>query len=207
MIAKMFQRQRDDASSALDTGVLPIGRLEIARLDNDPSFPERGVLDAHRGRRQVSAATSGCGCCSGVDAAHAARGREPARAVGDRVPRRRALRLLRVDDRRRSPTPTGRGSPTLGTRDHDDFSIALLDAWAVAADVLAFYNERLANESYLRTARERISLQELGRLIGYRLRPGVAAETTLAFALEPPPDVPAAATQGSGLGAAGDAAS
>lgn len=82
----------------------------------------------------------------------------------------------------------------LGTREGDDFSIALLDAWAVAADVLAFYNERLANESYLRTARERISLQELGRLIGYRLRPGVAAETYVAFALEPPPEVPAAAS-------------
>jgi hypothetical protein len=25
--------------------VLPMGRLEIARLDDDPSFPERGVLD------------------------------------------------------------------------------------------------------------------------------------------------------------------
>jgi hypothetical protein len=39
-----FQRQRDDASSALDTGVLPMDRLEVARLDNDPSFPDRGVL-------------------------------------------------------------------------------------------------------------------------------------------------------------------
>jgi predicted phage baseplate assembly protein len=86
----------------------------------------------------------------------------------------------------------------LGTRDGDDFSIALLDAWACAADVLAFYTERLANESYLRTARERISLQELGRLIGYRLRPGVAAETYAAFALEPPPDVPAAASKDPG---------
>jgi hypothetical protein len=44
VIARRFQRQRDDASSALDTGVLPLGRLEIARLDNDPSFPDRGVL-------------------------------------------------------------------------------------------------------------------------------------------------------------------
>ena len=64
--------------------------------------------------------------------------------------------------------------------------------------MLTFYTERLAKESYLRTARERISLQELGRLIGYRLRPGVAAETHLAFALEPPPDVPAAATRDPG---------
>jgi predicted phage baseplate assembly protein len=39
-----FQRQRDDATSALDTGVLEMGRLEIARLDDDPSFPEHGVL-------------------------------------------------------------------------------------------------------------------------------------------------------------------
>ena len=78
------------------------------------------------------------------------------------------------------------------TRDSDDFTIALLDAWASTCDVLTFYTERLAHESYLKTARERISLQELGRLIGYRLRPGVAAETYVAFALERPPEVPAA---------------
>jgi hypothetical protein len=39
-----FQRQHDDESSALDTGVLAMSRLEIARLDNDRSFPDRGVL-------------------------------------------------------------------------------------------------------------------------------------------------------------------
>ena len=43
--------------------------------------------------------------------------------------------------------------------------------------MLTFYQERIANESYLRTATERVSLQEMGKLIGYRLRPGVAAET------------------------------
>jgi hypothetical protein len=42
--AVTFQRQRDDASSALASGVLTMGRLEIARLDDDPSFPERGSL-------------------------------------------------------------------------------------------------------------------------------------------------------------------
>ena len=84
--------------------------------------------------------------------------------------------------------------PQLGalrTRDDDDFTIGLIDAFACAADVLTFYQERLANESYLRTARERVSLQEMGKLIGYRLRPGVAAETWLAFALETPPTPPA----------------
>jgi predicted phage baseplate assembly protein len=39
-----FQRQHDDASSALGTGVLTMNRLEIARLDNDRTFPEHGVL-------------------------------------------------------------------------------------------------------------------------------------------------------------------
>lgn len=39
-----FQRQRQPQTSGLASGVLSMGRLEIARLDNDPSFPERGVL-------------------------------------------------------------------------------------------------------------------------------------------------------------------
>ena len=78
----------------------------------------------------------------------------------------------------------------LRTREDDDFTIGLIDAVACAADVLTFYQERIANESYLRTATERVSLQEMARLIGYRLRPGVAAETWLAFALEPPKTPP-----------------
>jgi hypothetical protein len=44
IVAKTFQRQRDDTTSALDTGVLELQRLEVARLDNDRTFPEHGVL-------------------------------------------------------------------------------------------------------------------------------------------------------------------
>jgi uncharacterized phage protein gp47/JayE len=47
--ATSFQRQREKASSALDSGVLRMGRLEIARLDNDPSFPEHGTLELEIG--------------------------------------------------------------------------------------------------------------------------------------------------------------
>ncbi|HSY48937.1 MAG TPA: putative baseplate assembly protein [Thermoanaerobaculia bacterium] len=75
-------------------------------------------------------------------------------------------------------------SGKLTTRDDDDFSIALLDAWATVSDVLTFYQERIANESYLRTARERLSMVELARLIGYELAPAVAAETMLAFTID-----------------------
>ncbi|WP_422003425.1 putative baseplate assembly protein [Reyranella sp.] len=84
--------------------------------------------------------------------------------------------------------------PALGalrTRDNDDFTIGLIDAFACSADVVTFYQERIANESWLRTAVERVSLQEMGKLVGYRLRPGVAAETWLAFALDTPPVPPA----------------
>ena len=72
----------------------------------------------------------------------------------------------------------------LKTRDDDDFSIALLDASAVMLDILTFYQERLANESYLRTAIQLRSLVELSRLIGYQPAPGVAALTYLAFTLK-----------------------
>lgn len=82
--------------------------------------------------------------------------------------------------------------PELGgltTREENDPSLALLDAWATVADVLTFYQERIAQEGYLRTATERRSVRELARLVGYELRPGVAASTHLAFTLDPGPEV------------------
>jgi hypothetical protein len=87
----------------------------------------------------------------------------------------------------------------LRTRDEDDFTIGLIDAFACVADVLTFYQERIANESYLGTALERVSLAEMGRLIGYRLRPGVAAETLLAFTFETPPTPPPSAKPEPGM--------
>jgi hypothetical protein len=39
---RKFQRQRIDSDVALKSGKLELARLEIARLDNDPNFPERG---------------------------------------------------------------------------------------------------------------------------------------------------------------------
>jgi hypothetical protein len=39
-----FQRQGVESQAALASGRLELGRLEIARCDNDPNFPERGVF-------------------------------------------------------------------------------------------------------------------------------------------------------------------
>jgi len=72
----------------------------------------------------------------------------------------------------------------LKTRDRNDAAIAWLDSWAIVADVLTFYQERIANEGFLNTAIERRSVLELARLVGYKLRPGVAATVYLAFELE-----------------------
>jgi len=71
----------------------------------------------------------------------------------------------------------------LTTRRDDDYSIALLDASAVVLDILTFYQERLANESYLRTATQLYSLTQISHLIGYQPSPGVSALVYLAFNL------------------------
>ncbi|MDP8888694.1 MAG: hypothetical protein M3M89_03600, partial [Thermoproteota archaeon] len=72
----------------------------------------------------------------------------------------------------------------LTTRNGSDLSIALIDGWATILDVLTFYQERIANEGFLRTASERMSVLELAREIGYKLKPGVAAGTYLAFTMD-----------------------
>ena len=39
-----FQRLGQDSAAALETGKLEVADLEIARLDNDPNYPHRGVF-------------------------------------------------------------------------------------------------------------------------------------------------------------------
>lgn len=72
----------------------------------------------------------------------------------------------------------------LRTRDLADPSMALLDAWATAGDVLTFYQERLCNEGYIGTATEQRSVRELSALVGWRPRPGVAATAYLAYTVD-----------------------
>lgn len=82
----------------------------------------------------------------------------------------------------------------LTTRDPADPALALLDAWACVGDVLTFYQERIANEGYLRTAVQRRSLVELANLVGYQPRAGVSASVHLAYTVDTqqaePVDIP-----------------
>jgi hypothetical protein len=124
-----------------------------------------------------------CGCCAGTEPQTPAvienRPGLPALAFrAGRHPQFKATMLAAL---------SARGHVALAglkTREDDDFSIALLDGWACVADVLTFYNERIANEAFLHTATERRSVIELAREIGYELNPGVAASTWLAFTIE-----------------------
>lgn len=80
------------------------------------------------------------------------------------------------------------GLAALTTREGSDPTIALLDAWAVIADVVSFYSTRIAAEGYLPSATERRSLVELARLAGYQPSPGAGASTHLAYLLTEVPD-------------------
>ncbi len=127
-----------------------------------------------------------CGCCEGLSA------RTPVPVYNRPGLTALAYRIGTYTQFRQSLLArlTGAGHPALRgltARDTSDFAVALLDAWAMVADVLTFYQERIANEAYLRTATERLSLTELAQLIGYEPGPGVAASTYLAFTLEDAP--------------------
>jgi hypothetical protein len=79
-------------------------------------------------------------------------------------------------------------SGRLTTRDEsNDLANAILDSTAIILDVLTFYQERIVNEGFLRTAIDRRSISELAEEIGYQLVPGVAANTFLAFSMEDAP--------------------
>jgi len=64
-----------------------------------------------------------------------------------------------------------------------DLSLQLVEWWAYIADILTFYNERIANEAYLRTAIQPESIRQLIQLLGYRPRPGIGATGVVAALL------------------------
>ena len=138
-----------------------------------------------------------CGCCEGIEEiTPQSRANRPGLKmlvyrIGthatflETMKARLSSHQLEITTDETGETRTIRPLRDLTTRNADDPAIALLDAWAMVGDVLTFYQERIANEGYLRTATERRSVLEIARLVGYKLRPGVAASVYLAFTLDP----------------------
>jgi predicted phage baseplate assembly protein len=127
--------------------------------------------------------TEACGCCEGIEIVtpEPTANRPGLSALSYRIGTHAAFLETMLARLSSSDYPK---LAELRTRETNDPAIAFLDAWAVVADVLTFYNERIINEGYLRTATERRSILELARLVGYKLRPGVASSVYLAYTLD-----------------------
>lgn len=76
-----------------------------------------------------------------------------------------------------------------------DLAMQMVEWWAYLADVLTFYNERIANEAYLGTALLPESVNHLVQLLGYRPKPALGSKGQVAALLtpsaRPPMTVPA----------------
>jgi hypothetical protein len=132
---------------------------------------------------------SSCGCCEGEPSLDVISNPPGQSAIAFRLATYDVFLQRLLDGLGSAQIPDGpnqgaRPLSALTTRSPDDPAIALLDAWAVVADILTFYQERIANEGYLRTATERRSVLELARAIGYELNPGVAASVFLQFTVQ-----------------------
>jgi uncharacterized phage protein gp47/JayE len=69
--------------------------------------------------------------------------------------------------------------PSWSDRSESDFGVVLIELFAYVADILSYYQDRVANEAYLATATQRRSVAELLRLIDYQIDPGLAASAIL----------------------------
>ena len=152
-------------------------------------------FQARAGRWQIMATLlNDCGCCEGITAIVPDRLKNRPGPFPDRVTASGRTRDFLGSALAALSDPQFGALRSLTTREPDDFTIALLDGWATLADVLTFYQERIANELWLRTATERDSILRLAQLIGYRLKAGVAAETPLCFLLDETPGAPTEVT-------------
>lgn len=65
--------------------------------------------------------------------------------------------------------------PEWTDRSEADFGIVLVELFAYMADILSYYQDRIANEAFLHSAQERRSVIEHLRLLGYEMAPAAAA--------------------------------
>ena len=140
-------------------------------------------MNTNCGCKVKTVSTNGCGCCEGTEVLTPlpTNNRPGLSALKYRIGTQSSfLETMKA----RLSSVASPALKTLTTREESDASLALLDASATMLDVLTFYQERITNEGYLRTATERRSILELARLVGYKLKPGVAASVYLAYLLD-----------------------
>lgn len=72
--------------------------------------------------------------------------------------------------------------PTWAERHVPDLGIALVETLAYTADQLSYYQDAVATEAYLGTARKRISVRRHARLVDYRMHEGCNARAFVTLA-------------------------
>jgi hypothetical protein len=76
--------------------------------------------------------------------------------------------------------------PEWTDRSPGDIGVLLVDLFAYTGDIISYYQDRIAGESFLDTAVERRSVLNLLRMIGYELAPPVPAAAELTLTFKPP---------------------
>jgi len=134
----------------------------------------------------VACACGTCANCSGA---------VPGSPVGDPLTFRHGAIKRRLLDRIAAvEIDARRPLERLGVRDNDDPAIALIDAVCGSLHVLAWNANRLFEDGTIRHTEGREALIDLTRLLGYELRPALAATTTLSFMLAEHAGAPDTAT-------------
>lgn len=65
-----------------------------------------------------------------------------------------------------------------------DLAVQMIEWWACLADILTFYSDRIANESFLGTATSDEAVRGLIRILGYRPRPGIGSTGRVGVVLD-----------------------
>jgi hypothetical protein len=127
------------------------------------------------------------GCCGGpppAPAAPLAIDNAPGLpAIQYRIGTFTSFRRAMLDQVPRADLLTGFSNPFAAWHEgtDGDYETIFVELWAYIADILTFYQERIANEAYLGTATQRDSSLRLAQLIDYRPSPGAGASGSVAF--------------------------
>jgi predicted phage baseplate assembly protein len=106
-------------------------------------------------------------------------------AIAYRIGTYTSFRRAMLDDVNRAGPMPGAANPFAAWREGaaSDYQTTFIELWAYLADILTFYQERIANEAYLGTATQRDSLLRLVSLIDYHPSPGSGASGLVAFTI------------------------
>ncbi|MFE5853218.1 baseplate J/gp47 family protein [Streptomyces sp. NPDC056500] len=80
--------------------------------------------------------------------------------------------------------------PEWTSRSPADFGMVMVELFAYQGDIISFYQDRIADESFLATATQRSSVVAIAQQLGYQPHPAIPASGQVAFAPAPGLDAP-----------------